>query len=204
MNRKRVTIIAIVILIPTIVLLSLGCLGTSKNNPHSQTEPIQWVPDGKISSGEYTVEKNVGEMSIYFRVENGTLYVGISAETHGWVSIGFGGGPGMKNTDIVIAYVLPNGTVKISDSYSTGFSGPHNSDTFLGGHNDILSYGGREDENGTVVEFSRPLDTGDKYDYQIPLEKPFRVIWAYGPTDDFQSMHIKAGHVYVTLGEDGK
>ncbi len=170
-----------------------------------QTEPVQWIANGKISSGEYTVEKNVGEMSLHFRVENDTLYVGISAETHGWVAIGFGGGPGMRNTDIVIAYVLPpNGTVEISDSYSTGFSGPHNPDTFLGGHTDILSYGGREDENGTVVEFSRPLNTGDGYDYVIPTEESFRIIWAYGPTDDFQSMHIKAGHIYVTLEEDGK
>jgi hypothetical protein len=118
-------------------------------------------------------------------------------------AIGFGGGPGMKNTDIVIAYVLPNGTIVISDSYSTGFSGPHNPDTFLGGHDNILSYDGREDENGTVVEFSRPLNTGDKYDYQIPLGKSFRVIWAYGPVDDLQSMHIKAGHFYVTLEGEG-
>ncbi|AMQ19149.1 hypothetical protein A0127_08220 [Thermococcus peptonophilus] len=177
----------------------MGCLGTPEEVSSIKTGLTEWVPDGKISNGEYTVEKDLGEMSLHFRVENDILYVGISAETHGWVAIGFGGGPGMKNTDIVIAYVLPNGTVEISDSYSAGFSGPHNPDTFLGGYDDILSYSGREDENGTVVEFSRPLNTGDKYDYPIPTGKSFRVIWAYGPTDDFQSMHIKAGHVYVTL-----
>ncbi|ASJ02437.1 hypothetical protein A3L09_03795 [Thermococcus profundus] len=149
------------------------------------------------------MRKNSDGMSIYLRAENDTLYVAISSETRGWVAIGFGGGPGMKNTDIVIAYVLPNGTVEIRDSYSTGFSGPHNPDTFLGGRDDIASYGGRENENGTVVEFSRPLKTGDEYDYPVPIGRPFRVIWAYGPTDDFQSMHIKAGHVYVTLEGEG-
>ncbi|MBP1912030.1 DOMON domain-containing protein [Thermococcus stetteri] len=185
----------------SLIVLISGCIGFSKSSQKASSN--NWRPDGVIESAEYQYSFSTEGLSVFFRVENSTLYVGISSETHGWVAIGFGGGPGMKNTDIVIAYVLPNGSVEISDSYSTGFSGPHNPDTFLGGNDDILSYGGREDENGTVIEFSRPLITGDKYDYPIPIGRPFRVIWAYGPTDDFQSMHIKAGQVYVTLEGEG-
>lgn len=185
------------------LVLGSGCLGDGGDNFDRGFKTVPWVPDGRIDPGEYAVREDFNGMSVYLRAENGTLYVGISSETHGWVAIGFGGASGMKNTDIVIAYVLPNGTVVVSDSYSAGFSGPHNPDTFLGGRDDITSYGGRENENGTVVEFSRPLKTGDEYDYPIPPGKPFRVVWAYGPADDFQSMHIKVGYVYITLEGEG-
>ncbi|WP_367883847.1 DOMON domain-containing protein [Thermococcus peptonophilus] len=129
MNRRE-SITVLIFLSLMSQILSMGCLGTPEEVSSIKTGLTEWVPDGKISNGEYTVEKDLGEMSLHFRVENDILYVGISAETHGWVAIGFGGGPGMKNTDIVIAYVLPNGTVEISDSYSAGFSGPHNPTLF--------------------------------------------------------------------------
>jgi hypothetical protein len=196
---RRLTVAGILL---TLLVLGSGCLSNGSEGAKIARagKTVLWNPDGVIEPGEYQYRFNTDGFSAFFRVENDTLYVGIHAETRGWVAIGFGGGPGMKNTDIVIAYVLPNGTVKISDSYSAGFSGPHNPDVFLGGRADVLSYGGCEDENGTVVEFSRRLNTGDVSDSPIPLGKSFRVIWAYGPTDDFRSMHLKAGHFYVKLG----
>lgn len=127
--------------------------------------------------------------------------VGLKAQTPGWVAIGFGGGPGMKNTDIVIAYILPNGTVMISDSYSTGFAGPHNPDELYGGRNDILAYGGRAEDGYTTVEFSRKLNTGDPYDAIIEPSKGIRAIWAYSFVDDFVSDHMEAGEWRITIPE---
>ena len=185
-----------------LLVLSAGCINEAEksNETIKSNETLKWVPDGVISKGEYEVHYPGDGFDLYLRVENNSLRVGIVAQTRGWVAVGFGGGPGMRNTDMVIAYVLPNGTVRISDEYSTGFSGPHNPDQIYGGSFDITSYGGREG-NATVVEFSRPLKPGDRYDFQIKMGEEFRVIWAYGPFDDFLSMHSKAGSFKVRLGE---
>ncbi|WP_297510459.1 DOMON domain-containing protein [Thermococcus sp.] len=193
-----------VVLVLALLTFSPGCVNQTggKSSTSTTTQQVQWKPDGLINPGEYRANFSSGDgtFQAFFRVENGTLFVGMRARTHGWLAVGFGGSGGMKNTDIVIAYVLPNGTVRISDSYSTGFAGPHNPDTVLGGSFDIISYGGREDENWTVVEFSRKLDTGDNYDFKIPADGSFRVIWAYGLVDDFLSMHVSAGSTFVSLG----
>ncbi|ASJ00452.1 DOMON domain-containing protein [Thermococcus gorgonarius] len=191
-----------VVLALALVTLSSGCVSHAGEKSDANTQLVQWKPDGVISPGEYQVNFTTkeGDFSAFFRVENGTLFVGMKAMTHGWLAVGFGGGPGMKKTDIVIAYVLPNGTVGISDDYSTGFAGPHNPDEFYGGNYSIVSFGGREDGDFTVVEFSRKLDTGDPYDFKIPTNGSFRVIWAYGMSDDFISEHVRAGHFYVSLG----
>ncbi len=178
-----------------LLVLSAGCLRTMERS----NSTVDWVPDGVISEGEYSVHYSGDGFDLYLRVENESLMVGIVAQTRGWVAVGFGGGPGMRDTDMVIAYVLPNGTVRISDEYSTGFSGPHNPDRIYGGSFDITSYGGKEG-NVTVVEFSRPLETGDRYDFQIKPGEEFRVAWAYGSIDDFLSMHSKAGSFRVRLG----
>lgn len=184
----------------TFIGFSFGCTGENSGKAGvSPTEQVQWKPDGIISPGEYWMNfsSRDGTFSAFFRVENGTLFVGMKARTHGWLAMGFGGSVGMKNIDIVIAYVLLNGVAKISASYSTGFAGLHVSDTTLGGSFDVISYGGMEDENWTVVEFSRKLDTGDRYDFVVTPEKPFRVIWAYGLVDDFLSMHVSAASTFI-------
>ncbi len=174
---------------------------TSKPSPSStHREVVPWKPDGVIEEGEYQRAYKDGDFELYLRAENGTLMVGVRAPTRGWLAVGFGGTKGMKGADIVIAYVLPNGTVAVSDEYSTGFSGPHNPDGIYGGTDDVLSYGGSEGPDYTVVEFSRKLDTGDRYDFKIPSVGKFRVIWAYALEDDFLSMHVKAGSFYAEVG----
>ena len=193
----------VVPLVVVALLVASGCVGKGEA-PINSGAPlaVPWKPEGVISPGEYsyTFTSGAGAFSAFFRVENSTLFVGINAMTRGWLAVGFGGGPGMKKSDIVIAYVLPNGTVRISDEYSTGFAGPHNPDTVYGGSEDIISYGGGEDGDFTVVEFSRRLDTGDRYDFKIPANGSFRVIWAYGRTDDFLSDHVKEGQTYISFG----
>ena len=187
-------------LLTVFAIVTAGCIGGGVSLEKTGTSK-PWKPDGVIEPGEYSSNFTVGgDFSAFLRVDNGSLFVGMKAKTRGWVAVGFGGGPGMRKTDIIIAYVLPNGTVEISDSYSPGFAGPHNPDTTYGGVDNIISHGGGEEGDFTVVEFSRKLDTGDRYDFKIPTSGTFRVIWAYGTEDDFVSEHVKAGHFYVSLG----
>jgi hypothetical protein len=172
---------------------------TQESSSSTSESRILWKPDGVISPGEYPENVTFGEFSLFLKVENDTLMVGMKAPTSGWVAIGFGGSRGMKDTDIVIAYVLPNSTVMIRDDYSTGFAGPHNADELYGGRDDIIKYGGSDNGEYTVVEFSRKLDTGDRYDYKVIPGERMRIIWAYGAVDDFLSDHVEAGSGTVVV-----
>lgn len=187
------------VLLLLLLVLSLNSDGTNPGT--SSPEVSGWMADGVIEGGEYAFNHSTEAMTVFLGVEGENLVVGLRAETPGWVAIGFGDGPGMKVTDIVIAYVLPNGTVEVGDFYSTGFSGPHEDDRLYGGSFDIREFGGSEVEGITTVEFSRSLKTADSYDFQFPENGSVRVIWAYGPVDDFLSMHSDAGAFEVKLGE---
>lgn len=182
-----------------LLLLVLSLNSDGNNQGTSPPKVVGWRADGVIEEGEYAFNHTAEGMAVFLGFNGDDLVVGLRAETPGWVAIGFGGGPGMKNTDIVIAYVLPNGTVEIKDSYSTGFSGPHEDDRLYGGSFDIKDFGGSEVEGITTVEFSRSLRTLDGYDFQFLDNGSVRITWAYGPVDDFLSMHSDAGAFNVKM-----
>eukprot|EP00004_Rigifila_ramosa_P026049 TRINITY_DN7965_c0_g1_i1.p2 TRINITY_DN7965_c0_g1~~TRINITY_DN7965_c0_g1_i1.p2 ORF type:complete len:214 (-),score=41.02 TRINITY_DN7965_c0_g1_i1:41-595(-) len=95
--------------------------------------------------------------------------------------IGMGISPdnfGMVNADIMYASQT-GGALAMVDSFSFG-EGTPNTDTSIGGTNDILSYTGAFGPT-TTVTFSRLLDTGDVIaDYPIVANATVPVIWAHG------------------------
>ncbi len=171
--------------------------------PATTTTSIQtvWKPDGEISPGEYTGHEVFGNgvFEVYWRVENDTLYMAIKGKTKGWVAIGFEPSRGMADADMVFGWVYDNGTVVVLDQYSIGVTGPHKSDTELGGQYNILKYGGKESNGYTIIEFSRLLNTGDKYDKDLSSLGQIKIIWAIGPTDNPTAIHTARGSGTITL-----
>ncbi len=182
---------------PTTTTTVSCCLATTTTS----TGMAEWVPDGVVSPGEYEGEASYadGAFQVYWRVNGDYIYIAMVGETTGWVAIGFEPTTMMKDADIVIGYVALDGTVHVDDQYSTGATGPHKSDTSLGGTMDIEEYGGREDNGVTVIEFKRKLTTGDPYDKDLAGKAAIQIIWALGPGDDFTSKHFKAGYGEITL-----
>ena len=88
--------------------------------------------------------------------------------------------------------------ITLSDQFSTGTFGPHNSDIELGGTDDIFKSGGNEEGGFTTIEFARPLNTGDSYDSELS-HGPIDIIWAYGSSDDFNQKHIARGDGEIML-----
>lgn len=168
------------------------------------TATTQWAPDGTISPGEYVSSASFGGgvFEVYWRIEGNTLYMAIKGRTEGWVAIGFEPSTRMKDADIVFGWVSDNGDVTVVDMYSTGETGPHPPDTELGGTNDILQYGGKEDEGYTIIEFSRHLFTGDQYDKDLSGKGEVNVIWAIGSTDSMTSIHVERGTGTIDLGSE--
>jgi hypothetical protein len=164
---------------------------TDNSTPPSSEETIEeWVPDGVIDDGEYAASNSYDNYTICWRADDQYIYIGITAETTGWVAMAVQPGSKMKDADMVLGFVDGDETT-VYDQYSTGTFGPHSSDAELGGTDDILDYGGSESGGLTTIEFKRALNTGDEYDL------PFST--AYGSSDNPESKHSARGYGEINL-----
>jgi hypothetical protein len=103
----------------------------------------------------------------------------------------------MLNADMMLGFVK-DGKAEAFDQFSTGSFGPHSDDTSLGGTNDIIEFGGKEENGYTVFEFKRALKTSDKYDLGFTRGNN-AIIWAYGTTDSVQIQHMSRGYGEISI-----
>lgn len=160
--------------------------------------------DGVISPLEYSREVTLdkGNFKILWQIEGETVFMAIEAKAPGWVAIGFEPTNVMANSDMIFGLVGEGKDVQAVDAWSTGIFGPHPPDVDQGGKNSILSFAGLRKDGNVVFEFSRLLNTGDKFDKVVPKTGNFKVIWAYGPNLKFNVSHKRAGSVVLVM--DGK
>jgi hypothetical protein len=154
------------------------------------------VPDGVISPKEYTKTKAYGDFEINWSTDEQFIYVGMKAKTSGWVSIAIPESK-MANSDMVLGFVTGS-DVTVYDLYGSHFDVPHSLDTKLGGKDDIVTFGGKEEGGHTVIEFKRALNTGDQYDRPLAAGNN-RIAWAFGTDDDWLSDHPKSNRGYGEL-----
>lgn len=156
-------------------------------------------PKLSFSQEQYTKVFESGEdFKLYYYVKGDVVNFKMESKTNGFIAIGFNPSSFMRDADMIIAYVKDR-VVSIIDAYSTGNFGPHPEDIALGGKNNILSFKGSESSGITSIEFSRNLDTKDKYDKVIALDKEIKIIWAISSSDSFDSKHSKRGSGVITL-----
>ncbi len=149
-------------------------------------------------AAEYDHEKDVDGIVFAWKVADENLNVKISAKTTGWVGIGFNPTNKMLGADYVLGYVK-NGKVKVRDDYGDT-ERAHRSDEKLGGTDNVTLVGGEEKGGMTTVEFSIPLNSGDKYDTVIDPAAETVVLLAYGAgRDSFRSKHKDRKTIKVNL-----
>lgn len=182
----------------TACLLLCGCLEDRTGQQVTLNATGTWKADGVIEDGEYSRAMNLsrppsqgytgGELEVRWKNDEQNLYLALAGRTSGWISLGFDPQEWMKDCDIIMGSVQ-NGRVVVRDSYSIGNYGPHPNDTELGGTYDILDFGGRQDGEYTVIEISRRLDSGDKYDRRLSPGQAVPVIWALADSDLSDQKH---------------
>ena len=187
---------------PQLVAFQLGKATSPPGTPGGTAEPTTPRPstatpfkaDGIISDGEYASKQayDNGNYEIQWTSDGTSIYIAMKAKTTGFVAVGIQPGTTMKDADIVFGFVK-DAKVQIFDLFSTGSFGPHPADTELGGTNDILEFGGKEDGGYTIIEFKRALKTNDKNDNEIVKGKN-KIIWAYGNTDALNIQHSARGY----------
>lgn len=153
-------------------------------------EAAGWTADGVISEGEYSKNLTLygGRYVVSWRNDGETLYMGLAGRAEGFVAIGFEPTQAMKDADMVMGWVS-RGEATVLDLYSTGVYGPHPPDEELGGTNDILSFGGREADGWTVIEFERRMDTGDRFDQAFRPGETVDIIWSISSSDSLDIRH---------------
>jgi hypothetical protein len=141
-----------------------------------------------VYGAEYDHEVKAKKMSFGWKVVGDTLAVKMSAQTEGWVGIGFNPSKKMKDANFVLGYVK-KGEAKIIDEFGNGPT-KHTSDKKLGGTVDATLVGGTEEGGTTTIEFIMPLNSGDKNDPVIDINGDTVVLLAYGPSrDSFKTKH---------------
>jgi len=160
-------------------------------------EPAAFNADGIISDGEYSYSATFEDFDLSWSNDSEFVYIAMRAETEGYVSVAIQPGEKMNEADIISGWVT-DGQPGIVDMFSTGDFGPHPPDAEQGGTDDIIEFGGKEEEGFTVIEFKRALDTADEYDNEL-VQGSNQVIWAYATSDDPGTKHKFRGYGEITI-----
>lgn len=157
--------------------------------------------DGQLTQGEYAKEMTFdkGNFKVLWSVIGDKLFMAIDAKAAGWVAVGFDPTSIMANADMVFGIVDASGSTKSVDAWSTGVFGPHPADAEQGGRDSILSFAGKRSGGRVIFEFSRLLDTGDRFDRVIPAKGTVKLIWAYSSSLQFNANHSRAGSAAISM-----
>lgn len=149
--------------------------------------------------GENKWQKDVFDnvVTVETRIEGDRIVFKMSAETLGWISIGFEPTKVMKNADIFIGYVKGD-EVFLEDHYAKGLTS-HKSDESLGGTNDLIVIDGYEEGNVTTIIFSIPLESKDKFDKPLKAGGTYKLIYAIGKKDNIRTFHYDRGIGELTI-----
>ncbi|MCD6100128.1 MAG: hypothetical protein DRP88_00230 [Candidatus Neomarinimicrobiota bacterium] len=148
-------------------------------------------------------EKLSENFYLYWNVRNDTVDFKIVAKTNGWVALGFQPIDELKEADIVLGYVK-NEVVYLSDGFNLGRDWNHIPDVVLGGKNDIIDFRGKEQNDLTIIEFSRKADTSDQFDKKINLNGFNRIVWLIGKGDFISNEYAELGTAEIIFGKSDK
>ncbi|UCC92427.1 MAG: hypothetical protein JSW25_07065 [Thermoplasmata archaeon] len=192
MVRGKLAFVAMLCLVAIAIILS-GSAAGSENGI-----------DGVIDEDEYPLSAKLGDghFLMFWDISNGSIKMGLQAETSGMVAIGIEPTNRMLDADMIIAY-RDGSTFSVHDAYSFGEVGPHPDDTDEGGSFDLNEYFVDEVGGVTTFEFIRLLETGDDLDNVIPTEGKVKFIWATSNSDDFNDYHARRGTAVIDV-ETGK
>jgi len=149
------------------------------------------------TTGDGFIQIEVIGMNLRWKVNGTDLEVIVSGPTDGWVAVGFDPESIMKGANFIIGY-MDNGTAHVEDHFGNKTI-EHNEDTTLGGSENVTLIEGSEDAQGTTMHFTIPLDSGDEYDKALVPGQEYKIMLAYGGSDDFVTEHAKEARVAVTV-----
>lgn len=177
------------------VLLFILLAGVSLT---ANTQDINYPEvDGVFNADEYGDSMYVEnlDMEIGWLIRDDNLIFAVKSPGKGWLAAGFDPTTMMRNANIIIADVSEDGTVTIEDHFGVSNTG-HRADD----ENNILQAAGIQNEDGTVLEFVIPLNSGDDMDRVLEIGQEYKVILAYHMSNEsLRIRHSSRGSVNITF-----
>ena len=144
---------------------------------------------------------NAANITFEYRVtqDSQELEGRLTAQTTGWVAVGFNPTSVMRNANIIIGYVS-GGTPQIRDDWGNSNTS-HVSDLSLGGSSNVTLISGTEAAGSTIMQFSIPLNSTDQYDRALAIGQSYPIILARGANgaDNYTGMHAGADVAQISL-----
>lgn len=172
------------------MILALCFMCDSAGDEETATGPSE--PDAE---GFITV--TAAGVTLRYRVDGDSLRCILSAQTTGWVAVGFNPSSRMKDANFILGYV-DNGTVTVRDDWGTQEMS-HQADVDLGGRANVRAIQGQETSGITEVEFIIPLDSGDAFDRALTVGQSYPVLLARSGMDDINVQHSNRDQTTITL-----
>jgi len=159
---------------------------------------VMWAADGIVDVGEYAHTTTIVDVDVHWTNDQSVLRVGLESPGTGYVAIGFDPEDRMEGANFIIGYVQ-EGEVFIRDDIGTGPTS-HAPDTERAGRDNVLSAGGAEWADHTVIEFVIPLDSGDEQDKALEPGSTVEILIAYHDLQDgFSTRHSRRGSGEIEL-----
>ncbi|MBN2586409.1 MAG: hypothetical protein JXA64_09455 [Candidatus Fermentibacteraceae bacterium] len=121
----------------------------------------------------------------------------LEAPSTGWVAVGFGGGPAMKDASLIMGYADDDGAHYRDDHGTSPVS--HSPDIDNNGADDILEADVQEYGDSTVFTFTLPVEPSDDLDPVLSPGDAIRILVAWGGGDGFSGMHREALSARIEL-----
>ena len=174
---------------------------TEEPSPETETISVSDIKvDGEIKEGEYPFSLEDGSTGIKLSWASDVdyLYLGMEANTSGWLAIGFDPEFAMKGANIIFM-AIAEGEPEVRDDFgNSNFS--HSPDEELGGTNDIKKFAGSQTDEGVVFEIVIPLDSGDAFDKPLIPRNKYRIILAINSRNtDFDAKHTRRSSAEITI-----
>ena len=157
------------------------------------------------AADQFNHKIEVNNIRFQWTLEDDHLNISLSAKTEGWVAVGFNPSEAMKDANLILGYVK-KGKVKMVDHFGVT-KHQHNNDDKLGGKNNITNISGNEEKGVTTINFTIPMNSGDKNDPVLSPDEDTTVMLAYSSgRDSFRTRHKfrTALKVNLTTGEFSK
>jgi hypothetical protein len=143
--------------------------------------------DGVVAASEYAVVVETGKQTISLSLTVDTLYVAVSANTTGWVAVGFGSLK-MNGALMLIGFIGTDGKAQLKLQKGSGHShGDVESDA-------LVQFVMKEQGGKTVLEAALKASSIIGKD-----AKTLPMIWAFGGGDNFTSFMQARGAFTVDL-----
>jgi hypothetical protein len=171
-------------LVLILALLSLGLtLASAQKLPIT---PSSVKVDGLISEKEYALTVPLEKMTVVITRTADTLFIGLSAQTKGWVALG-SGSERMDGAHLFIATVT-DGTASLSQQLGSGHSHKEVSDNLA------IDYAIVEGSDRTTLEIA--LKTSDVISVG---QTELTILASFGGTDKITAYHSARDHITFQL-----